>query len=66
MQLRWVEHFRSGRRGLVVWSSPNCRHIVVYFPDTHEYAWRWATAFVEAEVVPSIEDGGAVFAGREA
>ena len=57
MQLRWADHFRSGRRGLVVRSSPNCRRIVVYFPDVHEYEWRWATACVEAEVVPSIEDG---------
>ena len=52
MALRWVKHFRTGRRGLVVWSSPNCRRIVVYFPDAHEYNWRWATGFVEAEVVP--------------
>ena len=44
----WARHFRSGRRGLVVWAAGfgACDRVVIWFPDTRNYEWRHGSAFV--------------------
>ena len=40
-----VRHWKTFRKGWVVWQSDECTHCVIWFPEPGRYEWRRTVAF---------------------